>query len=308
MKINGTREVIARIAGPGLVLGAVLALMLSGSGVVRAQASATSPAVPAAARAKAAPAAQAVHPAAPAKRQPGGTHEGIKVHGHWMIEVRNPDGRLVSHTEFENSLVQTGGESNLVDILIGLDVPGGYMIAMGANSGAPCAALSGSGSGNCILLGSLVSPEPAAFGDQSTECGGTGFKNQITATGPCFPLSIGASGSTDTGATGLVFTGTAVANAPAATFPASITDVYLYPLTCPVASLVIGTPPGGAATSPNACATAGQAAGFFALTHAPLPTANTPTTPCGGTGQVSCAVTVPAAGDSINVQVTISFQ
>lgn len=32
-----------------------------------------------------------------------GQHEGIKVHGHWTIEVRNPDGTLVTHREFENS-------------------------------------------------------------------------------------------------------------------------------------------------------------------------------------------------------------
>jgi hypothetical protein len=35
---------------------------------------------------------------------PGGPHEGIKVHGHWTIEVLNPDGRLVTHREFENAL------------------------------------------------------------------------------------------------------------------------------------------------------------------------------------------------------------
>jgi hypothetical protein len=34
-----------------------------------------------------------------------GPREGIKVHGHWTIEVRNPDGKLVTHREFENSLI-----------------------------------------------------------------------------------------------------------------------------------------------------------------------------------------------------------
>jgi len=34
----------------------------------------------------------------------GGPHEGIKVHGHWTIDVRNPDGTLASHRDFENSL------------------------------------------------------------------------------------------------------------------------------------------------------------------------------------------------------------
>jgi len=38
-----------------------------------------------------------------------GSHVGIKVHGHWTIEVRNPDGTLVTHREFENSLGSDGG-------------------------------------------------------------------------------------------------------------------------------------------------------------------------------------------------------
>ena len=104
MKTNVKYEVIARIAGPGLALGAVFALMLSGSSVGRAQARVTSPAVPAAASAQVASSAQDEQPVSPAKREPGGTHEGVKVHGHWMIEVKEPNGKLISHTEFENSL------------------------------------------------------------------------------------------------------------------------------------------------------------------------------------------------------------
>src|SRR5262245_35623432 len=30
---------------------------------------------------------------------------GIKVHGHWTIDVRNPDGSLASHNEFENAFM-----------------------------------------------------------------------------------------------------------------------------------------------------------------------------------------------------------
>jgi hypothetical protein len=41
--------------------------------------------------------------------QHGGQHEGIKVHGHWTIEVRNPDGSLATHREFENALDTLGG-------------------------------------------------------------------------------------------------------------------------------------------------------------------------------------------------------
>jgi len=39
----------------------------------------------------------------PKEEHAGGPHEGIKVHGHWVIDVRNPDGKLVKHHEFENS-------------------------------------------------------------------------------------------------------------------------------------------------------------------------------------------------------------
>ena len=34
--------------------------------------------------------------------------DGIKVHGHWTIDVKKADGTLVSHNEFDNSLTGTG--------------------------------------------------------------------------------------------------------------------------------------------------------------------------------------------------------
>lgn len=45
----------------------------------------------------------------PAESAAKGMNTGIKVHGHWTIEVRNPDGKVVSHTEFENSYVTEAG-------------------------------------------------------------------------------------------------------------------------------------------------------------------------------------------------------
>jgi hypothetical protein len=41
------------------------------------------------------------------KEHTGGPQEGIKIHGHWVIDVRNPDGKLVTHREFENSYLDT---------------------------------------------------------------------------------------------------------------------------------------------------------------------------------------------------------
>ena len=54
--------------------------------------------------------------AAPAMAQ---ANVGIKVHGHWAIDVRNADGTPVSHTEFENALTsgQSGGPGILARVL-----------------------------------------------------------------------------------------------------------------------------------------------------------------------------------------------
>jgi hypothetical protein len=78
--------------------------------------------VSAAAPATAAPAVKtglAVNPAAkPAEEQdvaapgkPG--NEGIKVHGHWVLQVKNADGTLGERREFDNSLVTLNATVNL---------------------------------------------------------------------------------------------------------------------------------------------------------------------------------------------------
>jgi len=65
--------------------------------------------------------------AAPSK--PG--NEGIKVHGHWTIDVKNPDGTLAKHVEFENSLVSPGqGDQLLAGLLGGFSVPGDWAIRL----------------------------------------------------------------------------------------------------------------------------------------------------------------------------------
>jgi hypothetical protein len=129
MKTNGTHEVIARIVGLGLVLVAFLATVFSSSIAGRAQAGATSPAVPAATPAMAAPAGQGAHSAAPSERQPKGTQEGIKVHGHWVIEVKNPDGTVTARREFENA-VQAPGMAYLASLLAGNNSPGGLAVLL----------------------------------------------------------------------------------------------------------------------------------------------------------------------------------
>lgn len=66
-----------------------------------------------------------------AAQSPGG--EGIVVHGHWVIDVKNPDGKVVSHRDFENSLITGGGTTSgdqvLAALLSGTATAGGLSIA-----------------------------------------------------------------------------------------------------------------------------------------------------------------------------------
>ena len=40
----------------------------------------------------------------------GGNHEGVKMHGHWVIDVKNPDGTIAEHRDFENTITGYGQE------------------------------------------------------------------------------------------------------------------------------------------------------------------------------------------------------
>jgi hypothetical protein len=44
--------------------------------------------------------------------------EGIKVHGRWTIDVRQPDGTLVSHREFENALLVSREGSTVGNVIL----------------------------------------------------------------------------------------------------------------------------------------------------------------------------------------------
>jgi hypothetical protein len=109
---------------------------------------------------------------------PGG---GIKVHGHWIIDLRNPDGTLATHREFENSLMPSGAAA-LASNLAHQIVTGTWSIALQGTvcSASYCniyedldtfasgpdvfkglsvsAATSGPSSGSLVLIGNLIAP------------------------------------------------------------------------------------------------------------------------------------------------------
>jgi hypothetical protein len=71
---------------------------------------------------------------------PGGPVEGIKVHGHWTIDIRNADGTIASHHEFENAL--TGqGKRVISGLLTGTEAIAAWAVTLYGNDATdnPCA-------------------------------------------------------------------------------------------------------------------------------------------------------------------------
>ena len=56
-----------------------------------------------------------------------GAHDGVKVHGHWTIVIRNADGSISSRHEFENGLV---GDTVLAGILARTTTVGPWSVAI----------------------------------------------------------------------------------------------------------------------------------------------------------------------------------
>ena len=113
---------------------ACLALVCAGADYAQAKPVHTGVAVPvSAAAAKKVPAAPSA-----SKRQT----EAIKVHGHWTIEVRNPDGTVASRREFENAIADTGADL-LTGLISGEYTPGGFYLDLNTSAGP------GNGNGLC---------------------------------------------------------------------------------------------------------------------------------------------------------------
>ena len=83
-----------------------------------------------------APAASTVADHHGSSAKPAG--DGIKVHGHWTVDVHNADGSLASHNEFENACAQCG--EALVPLLAKQGSILRWRVRAGAtsNSSSPC--------------------------------------------------------------------------------------------------------------------------------------------------------------------------
>jgi hypothetical protein len=268
---NGKHGVIAQIAGPGLVLAALLALALSNPAIGRAQsesASATAATTPAQATA-AAPNSPVQKPSA------NGQNEGIHVHGHWTIEVRNPDGKLVTHREFENSL--SGGDGGAILL--------SSIISRVATAGAWEVQLADSGS----LLNIVQIDEPGsgayaacpAFVLHLQSLQGTGScSNTLAVSGSTFTASGGIGTPGGNGTLTLTGSGTVPFG-----YPASIGFVMTTNYLCP------------ASETPASCASDQSSVSYTPLTIKSL---------YGAAGTATAPVPV-TAGQTVAVTVVISF-
>jgi hypothetical protein len=105
---------------------------------------------------------------------PKGQSETIKVHGHWTIVVKNPDGSVASHREFENALFQGDGDVVLAAILSRTSSTGMWAIELdGPTAAKPCH--NGTSGVQCEILepnGNLISGEEA-FENLTMQLAGT---------------------------------------------------------------------------------------------------------------------------------------
>jgi hypothetical protein len=88
------------------------------------------------------------------KADSGGKNEGIQVHGHWVLEIKNPDGSLASRHEFENSLatVTNTGPVLLSFLLTGQYAAGPWAVYLQFNDVAGTSLVVAESPAVCTLL------------------------------------------------------------------------------------------------------------------------------------------------------------
>ena len=133
-------------------------------------------------------------------------NQGLKMHGHWIIDIKNPDGTLAQHHEFENS-IQYDGQNYLVGLMSGYGAAGPweiYFSSVGAVAGtSPC---NSAQYPYCAIVYSTAS-QPGSFICNGLYTCSTGLT--ITPTfgvGPTLTLA-GSIAATQAGSIGFVGTG-----------------------------------------------------------------------------------------------------
>jgi len=100
-----------------------------------------------------------------------GSRQNIKMHGHWVIDVKNPDGTTTEHRDFDNSITANGA-AYLIGLMAGYGVPSDYGIFLAANSsdsGTPPCVTPNGGQPGCFIVRSLTA-NPGSTTCQVTYC------------------------------------------------------------------------------------------------------------------------------------------
>jgi hypothetical protein len=108
------------------------------------------------------------------------THQGVRMHGHWVIDIKDSDGTLAQHHEFENALVANGVDL-LTGLLGGAYTHADYMVILQASpsTNGVCSTAANSPSQQCALIRTIAT-FPATY--QCYQGGGAG--------GPGYPMNI----------------------------------------------------------------------------------------------------------------------
>jgi len=316
MKINGKQGVFGKAARGGLWIAALLAMVLTCALGGRAQSSATTApgpdsnrATPPAAKplvstqalpALANPSATQAKIGSPEEKSPAkGAPEGIKVHGHWTIDVKNPDGTLASHSDFENTLDGNEGSDLLTGVLSGEYIPLGFTITLLNFSNGTSTGLCGN-TGACLLADSR---DPQAI------CTG-GTPGSPTPPGsPCGGLLtyVPNKGGTLNNAAGYTLSGTI----PNLSNGGTITEVFSGLHACILPSAIVQFPAIGVAlgTIGNATTSTALDQTITAGNSCGVPTNNQSPDGSGFFNLTARFVTLPAvtAGQSVAVTVVITF-
>jgi len=240
-------------------------------------------AVPAAAAPAAKPAAQAGQTAAAGAPAAKGNQEGIQIHGHWTIEVKDPDGKLVTHREFENSLAPSGsGASLLAAFLGGVAAPGSWIVQIRDLASDTTTF------GNFIYM--PENDSPAYLSCLFVSISGATCTASLSVTGPTLNAAVGTTPASFTGTT-LTLAGSATV--PPAFTAASIGYVETDNFPCPTS-----VTPQTCTVSPGNVTPPGTIIGpGFAFTERNLD------------GLSGDPAPVPVkVGQTVNVMVVISFQ
>jgi hypothetical protein len=125
---------------------------------------------------------------------PSGRQEGIKVHGHWVVEVRNPDGTLADRREFNNAL--HSGALTLTTLLTRRGVPGRWELTFGNTDTdiPPCQGGTGASLGWCSIIENAATNQTAGATAVSRDLVVTHTPTSLTLTGTITALVNGIVG------------------------------------------------------------------------------------------------------------------